>query len=203
MISTEQALTRLKEGNSRFINNQTNQQASQYSTDRQGLVEGQAPFAIILGCADSRVPPELIFDQGLGDLFVIRVAGNVADTAVIGSIEYAAEHLGTPLLVVLGHESCGAVKASIGEINQPSGALSPDLTAVVEMISEGIRPLIQNPSTNDEKSLEDSAIKQNVRHGISQLKEKSTLLNSYSESGKIKIVGAKYMLQSGKVEFLD
>ena len=202
-MSAETALQRLKDGNGRFVNNQTTQLASQYTNARQELVGGQAPFAIILGCADSRVPPELIFDQGLGDLFVIRVAGNVADTAVTGSIEFGAAHLGASLLVVLGHSSCGAVGATIAEEVQSSGGLSPDLAAIVAKIGEGIRPLLQNPPTTDANALENLAIQQNTNYTISQLQAQSDVLRERVENGQLIMVSAQYMLESGKVLFLE
>ncbi|MEM7334360.1 MAG: carbonic anhydrase [Chloroflexota bacterium] len=203
MSFAEEEIQKLKDGNRRFVENQSTHGAKLDHSHRQSLTTGQSPFAIILGCADSRVPPELIFDQALGQLFVIRVAGNVADTAVTGSIEYAAEHLETPLLVVLGHESCGAVGAAIGTINDPAMAFSPKLTAVIKKIAAGIRPLIQNPPIEDSKLLENQAIQQNAKHTIKQLKENSDTLREREANGQLKIISAQYMLSNGEVLFFE
>src|SRR5215475_12728771 len=134
MISAREALERLREGNRRFVSGVQNQDTLASQTRRNELVEGQAPFAVILGCSDSRVPVEIVFDQGLGDLFVIRVAGNIVASSQVGSVEFAAERFGTRLVVVLGHSKCGAIKATLEELQQPAERQSRNLKSIVDLI---------------------------------------------------------------------
>lgn len=185
------ALGELVEGNRRFVNGHF-EHARQDKERRDELAKGQHPFAVIVGCSDSRVPPELVFDQGLGDLFVVRVAGNVVDDASLGSIEYAVEHLGANLVIVLGHERCGAVqaaldgKALLGHIGAIGAALSP---AIAEAKAQrGGDPL-------------DVAVRANVRRIVGELTDSEPLLAHAVRAGELEVVGARYDLDTGEVEF--
>ena len=163
-------------------------------------MEKQSPFAIILGCSDSRVPLELIFCQGLGDLFVIRVAGNVATPTQIGSVEFAAEKFGTKLVVVLGHTSCGAVKAALEDLDQENSIQSPNLKAIVDSIKPGIEDSISDLDSYDEKI--QKAVRANVQTSINNLINESEILRQLRSESGLKIIGADYCLESGTVEFL-
>jgi carbonic anhydrase len=190
-VSAEQALARLMEGNARFTAGRM-KHANQSACRREVIATGQRPYAIILGCADSRVPPELVFDEGLGDLFVVRVAGNVADADGIGSIEYAVEHLGVKLVVVLGHERCGAVQAAVkggeapGHISMLVAALRPAVKAAGHLPGDAVHNTVQV----------------NAMLTRDQLRNSPPILKELAESGKIKIVAARYSLDSGQVEIL-
>lgn len=186
----------LKEGNKRFVDGET-VFAHEGADWRKQLVGGQHPFATIVGCSDSRVPIELVFDQGFGDLFVIRVAGNFACPVVVGSIEYAVEHLGTSIVVVLGHERCGAVQAALGQCD-PGGPLA--LNSLVEFIQFGLSR-VQLPEGPPEVRWH-AAVEANVRWSVQRLSRMPEVRMAL-ESGKLKIVGAVYELDSGRVRFLD
>ena len=200
MNSAMYALNRLTLGNQRYVAEQS-YGGNISSRRRIQLSKGQNPFAVIVGCSDSRVPAELVFDQGLGDLFVIRVAGNITDESVTGSVEYAVAVLGCELVVVLGHTDCGAVKATLQEINQPSENLSPNLGFIVNAISPVVSSLKSNDSNHDE--LISNAIRANIKHSAQQLYETSTILESAVNDGKLIIAGAEYHLKTGEVEFFD
>jgi len=180
------------EGNGRFVSDKTID-PNQSTSRRAELAKGQKPFATILSCVDSRVPPEIVFDRGLGDLFVIRTAGQVVDKAVLGSIEFGAEELGIPLIVVMGHEKCGAVKATIDTLEK--GGKAP---GAIEYLVEGIAPAVKAVK-GKKGDLLDNAVQANVDVSVAALK-KSRILTHLVEEGKIKIVGARYDLDSGKVE---
>lgn len=197
MNSTVDALERLREGNRRFVAGTSNIDEAMISARRAELVGGQSPFAVILACSDSRVPVELIFDQGLGDLFVIRVAGNIVAPSQIGSVEFAAAQLGTRLVVVLGHSNCGAVEATLKELAQDQQQRSPNLRAIVDRIRPAIEPLM-----GDDVSLND-AVAANVRQSVSQLQHGSQILEQMIETNELTIVGAEYSIESGEVTFLD
>jgi carbonic anhydrase len=184
-------LARLQAGNARFVKNQS-ESVALGDERRTTLAKGQAPFAIVLSCADSRVPPEYVFNVGLGELFVIRAAGEVVDRSVLASVEYAAEHLNVPLLVVMGHESCGAVKAA-GEPH--AGSLGPNLDFMVN----AIRPAVER--TPKERDWLKSAILANVEQSINDAMAKSTILTHLVDAGKLQVVGAYYQLASGRVMF--
>lgn len=201
MISAAEALQKLKDGNQRYLANESALPTS-HDQQRNALVAGQAPYAIVLGCSDSRVPTELIFDQGLGDIFVIRVAGNIATPTQIGSIEYAAEQFGTPLIIVLGHSHCGAVKATLAQVQNPGDIGSPNLAAIVEKIQPAVAPLCSHNHDSDE-TLEQNAIRANVDASVAQLTADSAVLAKRVENGELNIVGAQYFLESGIVEFFD
>jgi carbonic anhydrase len=202
MISGRDALERLRTGNRRFAEGQ--QQWSGAATEsRAELVDGQAPFAIVLGCSDSRVPTEIVFDQGLGDLFVIRVAGNVVAPSQVGSVEFAAGKFGTPLVVVLGHSRCGAVQATLEELRRPTESQSPNLRSIVDRVRPSVEPLLATDLRNDPPSLERAAVRANVSASVGQLRHGSELLEQLVARGELLIVGAEYSLETGFVDFFD
>ena len=202
-LATDSPLALLKKGNQRFVLN-TPLNANKDSVRLQELVEGQSPRAVIVSCSDSRVPPGIIFDQGLGDLFVIRTAGNVMGDLELGSVEYAAAVLQTKLIVVLGHSSCGAVNATI-EHNccDHGGAPVPgNIAAIVNAIGSGdeVKKVLANKETDDLKL---RAVEANVIDGVKQLRNSAPILNDLYQSGSIQIVGAVYHIESGEVRYLD
>jgi carbonic anhydrase len=192
-----EAIDRLKEGNQRFVDGQT-RHAHQSADWRKHLVGGQQPFATILGCSDSRAPIELVFDQGFGDLFVVRVAGNVIALDVVGSIEYAVAHLGTPLVVVVGHQGCGAVTAAVEALTKPTDEL-PAIKALVELIEPGLPKTL--PGDSQEQQIE-AAVEANVRWSIKQL-ARVPEVEKMLAAGRLTVLGAVYELSSGRVRFLS
>ena len=187
-ISANDALDRLREGNRRYVADV----ASKARTDvarRAKVAESQEPFAIILGCSDSRVPAELVFDQGVGDLFVVRIAGNVAAPAAVGSIEFAADNFRTRLVVVLGHTGCGAVRATVDSCERPT-ALSPGLQGIIDRI----RPSVAGS---------DDPVRSNIRASVKELRTGSQMLGRLIQKEGLVIVGAQYSLETGVVDFLD
>ena len=203
MISSSEALTRLQEGNKRFVTGVRSVETMASQTQRTNLASGQNPFAIILGCSDSRVPAEIVFDQGLGDLFVIRVAGNIVAPSQVGSVEFAAEQFGTPLVVVLGHTSCGAVQATISQLTNPSTGGSANITSIVNRIKPAVQPLFDTDLRNHPERLMESAIKANIRAAANHLRHGSQVLEQLIEKGDLAVVGAEYSLETGEVEFFD
>lgn len=203
MISAYQALERLREGNARFVSGVGSSETLASPMRRSKLVGGQEPFAIILGCSDSRVPAELIFDQGLGALFVIRIAGNIVAPSQIGSIEFAAERFGTPLVVVLGHSRCGAISATIEEITQQSKPPSRNLRSIVERVRPSVEPLLATELRQDSEALMRHAVRANVRASVNHLRHGSEILEQLLEKGSLLIVGAEYALETGTVEFFE
>lgn len=197
MISAVDALIRLREGNRRFANGEGGRNISGTQANRAELSAGQTPFAIILACSDSRVPVEMVFDQGLGDLFVIRVAGNIVAPSQVGSVEFAAAQLGTRLVVVLGHSNCGAVDATLKELAADQEVRSPNLRAIVDRI----RPAIDSLGERD-ISLQEAVVA-NVHQSVGRLQHGSLIIEQLVESGELTIVGANYSIESGKVQFLD
>ncbi len=202
MIPIEEALERLQAGNQRFVLDR-DQEAMTDPARRRELVAGQKPFAIVLGCSDSRVPAEIVFDQGLGDLFVIRVAGNVVAPSQVGSVEFAAEVFGTRLVVVLGHSSCGAVQATLEELERPVENRSPNLRSIVDRIRPAVEPLLEGSSGDASASLLDRAVRANTRASANQLRHGSEILERRIADGDLLVVGAEYSLESGKVDFFD
>ncbi len=200
MVSAADALARLQEGNRRFVRGDVSATASSLPKARGELVDGQNPFAIILGCSDSRVPAEIVFDQGLGDLFVIRVAGNIVAPTQIGSIEFAAEQFGTRLVVVLGHSRCGAVLATLEQLRKPQEHRSVNLKTIVERIRPAIEPLV---NTSDRQALEQAAVRANIRNSTEQLRHGSPILEQLIRDGGLIIAGAEYSLETGEVDFFD
>lgn len=188
--SAEEVWSSLMAGNKRFVAGKP--QARALAALRHKLVAGQSPKAIILSCSDSRVGPELIFDQSLGDIFVVRTAGNVADPVALGSIEYAVEHLHSPLLVVLGHQKCGAVSAACSGEKMPSS----NLEAIVDKINPAVTRAKTHAKVDD---LLESAIKENVHQSAHDLLANSEILRLAAESGELSVVEAEYELDSGKV----
>ncbi len=197
------ALERLREGNRRFVAGIRGGDPLADHERRNELLAGQDPFAIVLGCSDSRVPAELVFDQGLGDLFVIRVAGNIVASSQIGSVEFATERFGTRLAVVLGHSRCGAVIATVEHLLAPAEHPSRGLGSIVERVRPAVEPLLATDLRHDPEALLAQAVRANVRVAASQLRHASPLLERRIESGELLIVGAEYSLASGEVTFFD
>jgi carbonic anhydrase len=198
--SPKAALAKLMAGNERYIKGEGIHKVDE-SVRRVAIAEEQKPYAAILGCADSRVPPEVIFDQGLGDLFVVRVAGNTAeDPLVVGSVEYAAEHLGSILVMVLGHQSCGAVKAAVATATEGAHQ-EGDIQNFVDPIVPVVKKTKKESPDVSKDELTDQSIQANVKHSVEELSH-SSLLEHLVEKGKLKIVGGEYDLKSGKVELV-
>ena len=202
MIDARTALQRLREGNRRF-NDGASQTTLGNRLHRGELAEGQAPFAIILGCSDSRVPAEIVFDQGLGDLFVIRVAGNIVASSQVGSAEFAAERFGTRLIVVLGHSRCGAVSATVEELLRPRENQSPNLRSIVDRVRPSVETLLETPLRHDHDALVHHAVRANVRASCNHLRHGSAVLERLIEKEGLCVVGAEYSLETGEVEFFD
>lgn len=201
MITANEALQKLQDGNQRFVSGVRCIDTLVKQMQRTDLVEKQSPFAIILGCSDARVPAEIIFDQGLGDLFVIRVAGNIVAPSQIGSIEFAAEQFGTPLVVVLGHSRCGAVMATLSDLENPSQEQSTNVLSIVSRIRPTIEPLFKTELRNNPEQLLESAIRANILASTNQLRHASTMLEQLIQLDKLTIVGAEYSLETGEVHF--
>ncbi len=203
MMSAQKALQALQEGNHRFVKNMREMSVLADGERRRELVTGQNPFAIILGCSDSRVPAEIVFDQGLGDLFVIRVAGNIVAPSLIGSVEFAADRFGTPLVVVLGHSMCGAVVATIEELERPTENRSPNLHAIVERIQPSVSALLAVDRISNREELIQQAVRENIRTSVMQLRSGSRILEELIRKQKLMIVGAEYSLETGVVDFFE
>ncbi len=198
-----EALDRLREGNARFVADDADSTSVISQQRRKELVAEQRPFAIILGCSDSRVPAELVFDQGLGDLFVIRVAGNIVAPSQIGSIEFAADQFGTRLVVVMGHSSCGAVSATLSELQNATRAPSPNLRAIVDHIRPSVEGLLETDLRDKPDELIHQAVRANVRAAANHLRHGSRILEDLSRDDGLLVVGAEYSLETGKVDFFD
>jgi carbonic anhydrase len=203
MIPASDALARLREGNRRFVANVRGDAGLTDAARRLALTAGQEPFAIVLGCSDSRVPAELVFDQGLGDLFVIRVAGNIVAPSQIGSVEFAAERFGTRLVVVLGHSRCGAILATLEELGRPTENQSHNLRSIVDRVRPSVEPLLATTVAHDPEQLVREAVRANIRASTDQLRRGSAILEQLIERDGLRVVGAEYSLDSGEVEFLD
>lgn len=197
------ALTRLREGNTRYASNVRSIESMVSHTRRGELVEGQKPVAIVLGCSDSRVPAEVVFDQGLGDLFVIRVAGNIVAPSQIGSVEFAAARFGTRLVVVLGHSGCGAISATIEDMRSPSKQ-SKNIRSIVDRVRPSVQSLLDvDMPVLDHATLVHKAVRANVRASCNQLRHGSELLEQLAADEGLLVVGAEYSLDTGIVEFFD
>ncbi len=192
-VSPDEALTRLKEGNQRFVNGKTDRPRQDFSRIKE-VADGQHPFATIIGCSDSRVPNEIVFDQGLGDLFIVRTAGQVSTYASWGSVEFAEEVLGTKLIVVLGHTQCGAVNAAVN---------LPEVPGHIVTLINAIKPAVEKARAKKPAVLLDAAIRENVMMQVEQLKALEPVLAKRVREGSIRIVGALYDLHSGKIEFFE
>jgi carbonic anhydrase len=203
MISAGEALERMREGNRRFVSGVRGGDAFTSQARRSELVAGQEPFAVILGCSDSRVPAEIVFDQGLGDLFVIRVAGNIVAASQVGSVEFAAERFGTPLVVVLGHSQCGAVLATIEQLTRPAESQSPNLRSIVDRVRPSVETLLATELRHDPEALVRHAVRANIRVSAEHLRHGSEVLERLIERGGLLVVGAEYSLETGIVEFFD
>jgi len=204
MISGCDALKRLREGNERFTSNVRSVESLLSFTQRADLAKGkQEPIAIILGCSDSRAPAELVFDQGLGDLFVIRVAGNIVAPSQVGSVEFAADRFGTKLVVVLGHSNCGAITTTIDELQRPTENQSPNLHSIVSRIQPSVQNLLDTNSHKDHDELVSMAMRANVRASCDHLRHGSAILEELIANHGLLVVGAEYCLETGKVDFFD
>ena len=203
MLTAAEALSRLREGNRRFVTDQTTALALSSQARRAALVAGQEPFAIVLGCSDSRVPAELIFDQGFGDLFVIRVAGNVVSPSQVGSVEFAAERFGTRLVVVMGHSQCGAVLATLEELSGRASNSSQNLRSIVDRVRPAVQSLLAVRGNEDFDALVREAVRANVRASVNHLSHGSELLERLIRDDGLLIVGAVYSLETGIVSFVD
>lgn len=201
MINPSEALERLRKGNARFVANELSRSVSKL--ERARLASGQNPFAVILGCSDSRVPIEIVFDQGLGDLFVIRVAGNIVAQSQIGSVEFAAQKFATRLVVVLGHTQCGAVEATIDELQRPAEKQSRNIAAIVDCIRPSVMDLLECGEVMDREELIRQAVRENVRFSSNALRHGSDIIEELVSKGELLIVGAEYSLDTGVVEFFD
>lgn len=203
MISARDALDRLRDGNRRFASNVRSPDTLQSHTRRAALAGGQEPFAIILGCSDSRVPAELVFDQGLGDLFVIRVAGNIVAPSQVGSVEFAAARFGTRLVVVLGHTQCGVVLATLEEIRRPGERQSRNVRSIVDRVRPAVEALLAAGVDLEADALPGLAVRANVRAAADHLRHGSEVLERLSAADGLVVVGAEYSLETGSVDFFD
>ncbi len=203
MIPAREAFERLQEGNLRFAANIRGSDAFVSHTKRAELAAGQQPFAIILGCSDSRVPAEIVFDQGLGDLFVIRVAGNIVAPSQVGSVEFAAARYSTRLVVVLGHSQCGAILATIEELRTPTENQSRNLRAIVDRVRPSIEGLVATGLDHDSDALVDQAVRANIRASVNHLRHGSEVLEELIQDEGLLVVGAEYSLETGVVDFFD
>ena len=202
-ISASEGLERLREGNRRFVSGVRSLETLMSQTRRDEFVAGQEPFAVILGCSDSRVPVEIVFDQGLGDLFVIRVAGNIVAPSQIGSVEFAAERFGTQLVVVLGHTNCGAIDATLEALQQSNERQSWNLSSIVDRIRPSVEGLLATDLRQDHAALAREAVRANVRVSANYLRHGSEVLERLIQRNGLLVVGAEYSLESGLVEFFD
>jgi carbonic anhydrase len=203
VISALAALARLRDGNRRFVSDMRSDGALANHARRRELTAGQEPFAIVLGCSDSRVPAELVFDQGLGDLFVIRVAGNIVASSQVGSVEFAAARFGTRLVVVLGHSQCGAILATLEELQQPSRHQSRNLRSIVDRVRPSVETLLATDLRHDPDRLVPLAVRANVRASVNHLRHGSEILERLIQNDGLVVIGAEYSLETGVVEFFD
>jgi carbonic anhydrase len=200
MSSAHEALERLRDGNRRFVSGGPPGHELASETRRHEWIEDQKPFAIILGCSDSRVPAEIVFDQGIGDLFVIRVAGNIVAPSQVGSVEFCAEGFGTRLVVVLGHTQCGAIQATIDELRRPSQERSRNLRSIVDRIRPAVEPLLNGGADRD---LSRRAVRANIRMSADHLRHGSEILEELIQKRGLVVVGAEYSVENGEVDFFD
>jgi carbonic anhydrase len=203
MISAVDALALLRDGNRRFVADDRSHDAPASGTRRMELAARQEPFAAILGCSDSRVPVEIIFDQGLGDLFVIRVAGNIVAPSQVGSVEFAAERYGARLVVVLGHSNCGAVGATLEQLQRPKENQSRNLHAIVDLIGPSVEDLLATDLRNDLDQLVHQAVRANIRASVNHLRHGSEIIEQLVRCDGLLVVGAEYSLETGVVDFFD
>ncbi len=202
-ISAREALVRLREGNRHFAASVAAGETLLGHARRAVLPQEQKPFAIVLGCSDSRVPAEIVFDQGLGDLFVIRVAGNIVAPSQVGSVEFAASRFGTRLVVVLGHSQCGAIGATLEELERPAENQSRNLRSIVDRVRPSVETLLKTELKHDLPALVRHAVRANVAASVDHLRHGSEILESLTRSDGLAVVGAEYSLETGLVEFFD
>ena len=202
MVSAVDALDRLREGNRRFASN-VNSGSGRIDTRPAEVVAGQEPFAIILGCSDSRVPAEIVFDQGLGDMFVIRVAGNIVAPSQIGSVEFAATKFGTRLVVVLGHSHCGAIEETLQQLQESSENRSDNLKSIVDFVRPSVEPLLAQGIGDDRDAVIEQAVRANIRASAEHMRHGSVILEDLERDEDLVIVGAEYSLETGLVDFFD
>jgi carbonic anhydrase len=203
MISAPEALARLREGNRRFVSDARSSHLLTGQARRDELAAGQEPFAIILGCSDSRVPAEIVFDQGLGNLFTIRVAGNIVASSQVGSVEFAAARFGTRLVVVLGHSQCGAVLATLEELRQQTDNQSRGLRSIVDRVRPSVEALLATDLRDDAEALVRDAVRANIRVSANQLRHGSEILEQMIQNDGLLVVGAEYSLETGVVDFFE
>jgi len=203
MISARDALGLLRDGNSRFIADVRSRENLPSRARRVELAAGQAPFAAILGCSDSRVPVEIVFDQGLGDLFVIRVAGNIVAPSQIGSVEFAAEKFGTRLVVVLGHSQCGAIMTTLEQLQRPKENQSHNLHSIVDLVRPSVEELLASDLKHDLGRLIHEAVRANIRASVKRLRHGSEIIENLIQKDGLRIVGAEYSLETGEVDFFE
>ena len=203
MISALESLKRLRDGNARFASNVRGLESFLTQERRAELARQQAPHAIILGCSDSRVPAEIVFDQGLGDLFVIRVAGNIVAPSQVGSVEYGVEQFGTRLVVVLGHSQCGAVLATLDQLQRPVENQSRNLRSIVDRVRPSVAAFLDTDLRNDRDALVSHAVRANIRTSVDQLRHGSEVLEQLIARDGLLVVGAEYSLETGQVDFFD
>jgi carbonic anhydrase len=203
MISAREAFERLRDGNRRFANDLRSLDSLATRDRRRESIASQEPFAIVLGCSDSRVPAEIVFDQGLGDLFVIRVAGNIVAPSQVGSVEFAAARFATRLVVVLGHSSCGAILATLEELGRPSADQSKNLRSIVDRIRPSVEPLLGTEREVGQEALVQNAVRANIRASVHHLRHGSEVLEQLIQKENLLVVGAEYSLETGLVDFFD
>jgi len=203
MIQAREALALLQEGNRRFVSDISSRDPITGRARRLELASGQAPFATILGCSDSRVPVEIVFDQGLGDLFVIRVGGNIVAPSLIGSVEFAAEQFGTRLVVVLGHTQCGVIGATIEQLQRPAENQSRNLHSIVELVRPSVEALMATELRYDHDALVHQAVRANIRASVRHLRRGSDIIEQMIQKDGLMVVGAEYSLETGLVDFFD
>lgn len=203
MVSAQAALTLLLDGNRRFVEDVRSRDTLPARGRRLELSASQEPFAVILGCSDSRVPVEIVFDQGLGDLFVIRVAGNIVAPSQIGSVEFAAEQFGTRLVVVLGHSNCGAIDATLRQLQQPKEYQSRNLRSIVDLVRPSVENLLATDLKHDLPKLFHEAVRANIRASSMHLRHGSEIIENLIQNDGLMIVGAEYSLDTGEVDFFD
>jgi len=202
-ISAREALALLRGGNHRFVSDASSRDAFESRARRIELAGGQEPFAVILGCSDSRVPVEIVFDQGLGDLFVIRVAGNIVAPSQIGSVEFAAEKFGSRLVVVLGHSRCGAIETTVEQLMRPVENQSRNLRSIVDLVRPSVEGLLATDLRHDHDALVHEAVRANIRASVKQLRHGSDIIENLIQNAGLMVVGAEYSLQTGVVDFFD
>ena len=203
MISARDALERLREGNRKFVSNNRSSDGFLTQSRRAELTESQQPFAIVLGCSDSRVPAEIVFDQGLGDLFVIRVAGNIVAPSQVGSVEFAAAAFGTRLVVVLGHSRCGVILAALEDLRRPTNDQSRNIRSIVDRVRPSIEELLATDLKHNPEALVAQAVRANIRASANHLRHGSAVLEQLSQEDGLVVVGAEYSLGTGVVDFFD